>query len=477
VVGVGYTASAGTFQYTVNSAHWLYYLDIASCTSGGIVKNSPYNLRSKFSMTTPSVGGKSATTKAGVAELSNVNPGTAGDLWKDLVLPMLSVTLTPEADAVAGQPSQGQGDLWSNTLADDSTIKFAPGVDASKALHEIEAGNRAALKIIGGSLQAKYNTGWLAGLPVLNDPTKVNAVGLPIADLSWIENPDMQGGVRHTIASMINNAAESQSPWDKLLGIGQQFFFRILPCAESAVIAPYLPITSSREIWRVLDKDSYILLNGSGFMPRAWAGVGVYGETSDVAPNLAVGKTNEANSGRLAGGYMAASRGKMAFYPLPPYMMSVAAGLGVKGNQVPNPATSKGAYDRRQTSGNNYAQMLWTEQAFAGRAIRLQSPLRFDIAPGSTVVLKGLDINASNQVAQDHSKQLYGLVSGVRVVLDAIGPSAVCEMTITHLRTPKENDMGPEQHPLYSSTSNRVNYLSGNPLALVGDDDLKPERP
>jgi hypothetical protein len=474
VVGVGYTASAGTFQYTVNSAHWLHYLDAASCTSGGIVKNSPYNLRSKFSVVTD--GTKSA--KAGVQALLTVKPGTPRDLWSDLILPMLSATLTPTEDTARGQPGQRTNEFWSNTLVGGSTIKFAPGVDAAKALRELEAGNRTALKIIGGSLQAKYNVGWLSGLPVLNDPTKVNPVGLPVAGLGWIENFNMQGGVRYTIASMISNAAEAQSPWDKLLGIGQQFFFRVLPCVESAVITPYLPVTSSRSTWRVLDKDSYVLLNGSGFMPRAWAGVGVYGQSSYTTNSPVVGNANEANAGRLAGGYMVANRGKMAFYPLPAYMMSVAAGLGVKADATqPNTNAMKEASERRRTSGNNYAQMLWTEQAFAGRSIRLQSPLRFDIAPGSTVVLKGLDINASNQVAQDHSKQLYGLVSGVRVVLDAIGPSAVCEMTITHLRTPKENDMGPEQHPLYSSTSSSVNYLSGNPLALVGDDDLKPERP
>jgi len=110
---------------------------------------------------------------------------------------------------------------------------------------------------------------------------------------------------------------------------------------------------------------------------------------------------------------------------------------------------------------NKYAQMIYAANALQGREGTLTGKLRFDIAPGSTVVIRA-DAATKSAGIDDLATDIYGFVNRVTVTINAQDASATTSFNLANLRTAEENDLSRfsmDSHPFYG-----VKYFNYAPL-------------
>jgi hypothetical protein len=102
---------------------------------------------------------------------------------------------------------------------------------------------------------------------------------------------------------------------------------------------------------------------------------------------------------------------------------------------------------------NGYAHAAYVGRGLLGRNGSLFGKLRFDIAPGSNIIIKG-----SSEVfieGDQTAEQLYGTVVRVSFRMDASKGQAGTGFSFMHIRTEAENKddkTSVEKHPLYETT-------------------------
>jgi hypothetical protein len=111
-----------------------------------------------------------------------------------------------------------------------------------------------------------------------------------------------------------------------------------------------------------------------------------------------------------------------------------------------------------------YAQMMYASNALRGREGTIVGKLRFDISPGSTILIRARDeINQVRSEGTDHlATDLYGLVARVTVTINAEQTSAATTLELTNLRTDVENQLNRfslSSHPFFDD-----NFFNGAPL-------------
>jgi hypothetical protein len=98
-----------------------------------------------------------------------------------------------------------------------------------------------------------------------------------------------------------------------------------------------------------------------------------------------------------------------------------------------------------------YAQSVYASNALRGRDGTITGKLRFDIAPGTTIMIKNQGELISGGVDK-LSQSLCGFVNSVTVMINAEQSSAVTTLGVTNLRSVRENDndrFSLERHPFF----------------------------
>jgi hypothetical protein len=109
-----------------------------------------------------------------------------------------------------------------------------------------------------------------------------------------------------------------------------------------------------------------------------------------------------------------------------------------------------------------YARMMYAVNALAGREGTIVGKLRFDIAPGTTVMIQARGDNYLSAGVDTLATDLYGFIAKVHISINAEQASATTAFEVTNLRTAKENEsqrFSMIEHPFFME-----NYFKYAPL-------------
>jgi len=283
------------------------------------------------------------------------------------------------------------------------------------------------------------------------------------------------------ISSQIGNSIAATSMWGTLIySVLPGFGAGIIPMARGAILAPVLPM--ARKHQATIFPGDYADFNLSAQSQRPLYGVGVManyimGTLTDKDPKQCVGAAFVAS----AKNGPPVTDGMWLFVNAPPWLEDFAnfdpkavtgdADVTKVLNDVSHDAVGVNdiAVDRDigsevpewNTGMSKYAQMMYATQALRGREGTLVGKLRFDIAPGTTILIsaKGNQLSAGvDTLATD----MLGFVARVTISINAEQASAVTTFELTNLRTAKENEtdrFSLDEHPFFGQ-----NYFKYAPI-------------
>jgi hypothetical protein len=102
---------------------------------------------------------------------------------------------------------------------------------------------------------------------------------------------------------------------------------------------------------------------------------------------------------------------------------------------------------------DNLAHALYVSEVLRHRTGSLYGPLRFDVAPGSTVKFEA-PMGAYTLGVQTTGQPFFATVTGVSYLLDAVNSQAGVGYQLAHIRSDKENELdatSTASHPLYTA--------------------------
>lgn len=257
--------------------------------------------------------------------------------------------------------------------------------------------------------------------------------------------------------------------WDKLIEMAGSLMFAVVPLIDRCLVVPWTPLL--RNPW----KYGAVAGANCGFkprmgMPRLLRGVAVYGGRNSETYSEGEGKPPVNLEGPGIGGvFRPFSTGQFEFFEAPKWMSSVDLSQGsdspagvnqVRGN-AQDPGLGKAPKGKdpaeqaliNSTLMTKYATYLYGMEALKDRQSPLNSPLRFDIAPGS-VILIGQQGELFAAPGEDQlSQDMIGCVTTVSYVIDTKAPAAMTAFHISHLRSLRENQLtgtSLPNHPLWN---------------------------
>lgn len=292
------------------------------------------------------------------------------------------------------------------------------------------------------------------------------------------------------VGEIIAGSLAGSSMWSMLNGrLLPEFGLGIVPIADQAFIVPIMPM--GREFYKKIKTHDYADFNLRTLSERPLYGVGVMGSFQtailarpDSNNKQCVGATYVAK----ANGEEPANDGMWKFVHAPDWMddwsnfdphasndrACVEAMLGQESHDATgvDKISCERNPDEEVTDWNDvmkkYAQMIYIANALRGRQGTLVGKLRFDISPGSIVLIESsgeLKSEGVDTLATD----LYGYVARVTVTINSEQAAASTSFELTNLRTKAENkDTGAggdggrwamDKHPFYGAA-----YFKGAPL-------------
>jgi len=326
--------------------------------------------------------------------------------------------------------------------------------------------NTRALQAISGVLE------WKGFINLLdnNQPTYVK-------DYPFEVDVNAKQALSKSIGNRLNASFAGTSMWHTLIGsLLPDIGLSVVPLTDSAIIAPAFEM--AREAGAVIWTSDVADMHLSVRSQRPLFGVGVMHEQH-------MGSLPAQSKQCVGGSYTASLDGVVdgmwLFVPAPDWLSAwdslddnAVNGNGSVNNlltQVVNTAVGSdnlAVQEQAETTvvdwndvSNKYAQMIYAANALQGREGTLTGKLRFDIAPGSTVVIRA-DAATKSEGIDDLATDIYGFVNRVTVTINAQDASATTAFNLTNLRTAEENDLSRfamDSHPFYG-----VKYFNYAPL-------------
>lgn len=300
--------------------------------------------------------------------------------------------------------------------------------------------------------------------------------------------------VAQAIATAIGSqgveAFSGQTAWSKLLQYGGEFMFAIVPQVDRALVVA--ATAGLRQTYcKTISADEYGQVSITGQVRRPIRAValvasrrgstGLYGGGIDATtPVVANGI-----GGCFAPSGISDSEGVIVFARPPDWLqnvptsnMSLGRTTGRRGRRITSSATTPVATIDTEVRGtrsgkmvdtvtaearevfNGFAHAYYVREVLRGRIGHVPGKLRFDIAPGATVIVGG---SAERFLpASSDGQNIIGLVVGVGIAIDAETPAASTTFQLNYCRTEKENAderTSLERHPLFTGDS-----FAGAPL-------------
>lgn len=446
VTGVGVRTMRGSIRPTVQIIHWLADLNFSSSLSNQSHPSNPADMSWKSCYV-----GEGQTTDTGTVHfmhqgvaVETFTPGAIkNDLWGECLHPF----------------------LWA--LSENDQMDALPGLGVKPAASNAQA-QAALARIRGGEHGAEKGPDYKP---------------LSLQTGNTFDH-EMALAVETFLKKEVAESWWSTTLWNKLVNeFASALMFAVIPQIEHAILAPYIPGT--REIWKTIKSQEYNYIDTVSVIPRPIQAVviyaGIVGETSEG------GSRNTARELGIGGHYRPdnADRGMlMALKPSGWMSMIPAFGenaaISAFGDPSGKPvAINTSTTPEEETAGGNewghnmeetaigckdlfdrLARAIYVQEVLRGRFGVMHGKLRFDVAPGSTVLIEG---SADPWIGADNLRpDMVGEVHRVTCSLDAESSKAGTSFQLVHVRTVEENAQDTtsvDVHPLYDQV------FAGSPLS------------
>lgn len=282
--------------------------------------------------------------------------------------------------------------------------------------------------------------------------------------------------------------------WDKLAGqFHANYMFSIVPLVEKALVVPFVPGLSSGDsedlVHRTIQTSEIDSVDLQAVMPRPLRAVGVVmgrqmeagGSTSLTRPaqyasfggwfdKMAIDPINDTdlNPGGVAPGPKDPryKEGLIMFKDGPRWMSNFVSNYlyttksvgtntgktinGLDGGVKPDVAEPRIILKDARPVWDLFARSLYIHEVLKNRQGTVTGPVRFDIAPGSSVKIEATEdkfvkhvvfggIQNSEECNQKYFKFFWGAVLRVSTVIDCQNMKAFTSLWIAHIRDRKEN--------------------------------------
>lgn len=435
VTGVGVRTMRGSIRPTVQIIHWLSDLNFSSMLSNQSHPSNPADpgWRGNYRLEGTTTSGRPAFMHD-MCTSSYFKPGAVKtDLWgKCLAETLWWLSEQDQIEALAGR---GIGPPGSNAQSQKALVRICGGSHSTASCPDAVP---LSLHIDGGF-----------------DNELAKAIG------EWVGREKAE-------------AWWSTTTWNKLANdYAAAFLFAIVPQVEQAMVVPYVP--GMRTLWKVIRNTDYNYIDTVATIPRPIQEVVIYqGMMTDTGEGGPESVTRQSRSGgfyRPEGakeGMLLAHHATGWLKNVPCYgeCPSVTAFGSDDGStvSVQTSTTDSQGLSRGNEFGhtieetaigvrpvfNRYAHAEYVQEVLRGRFGVVHGKLRFDIAPGSTVLVEG---SQDPFIGSDTLRpNLIGEVHRVTCNLNAEGAKAGTSFQLLHLRTEAENEddrTSVDQHPLY----------------------------
>ena len=331
--------------------------------------------------------------------------------------------------------------------------------------------NQAILDDAGQPIQP--NTEGLAALarfePFVTGGAYENGKELPVIAAGRNGAEFLATAIAESVSSETFESFAASTLWDKIIGTyAPDYHFAVVPLARTALVVPGM--SGMRTPWQAVYGEEYTVIDSTGDLARPIRGVHLFSGIGSMTGALGIRRAEAADEAVLAGRYEVEVDGMIinanvprwaANFVTPVAFGMAAAPFGIRGGAVfpgVGVAPAAGPLAARAAAvelWDEYARAVYIMEALRGRTGSIQGKLRFDIAPGSTIELYGVeDKFVEAQVGEKQHSVMYAEVESVGINVDAENLSASTTFGLKNMRTWFENTqdfMSITQHPLYDS--------------------------
>ena len=446
VAGVSYRRSLGRVSLVLNMINQLFDLSSSSCGSTDLVPGAPHDLM--LPTLTEGPGTKAVGEASG--KFSEQLPA---DLNKDFSKGVLKA-LHYVAENNRIQTHDGATDT-----------AWCSGPPAGASINKRD-GNTRAIRAISGYAQWKGIANFVDSRYTKPYPLDIHATG--------------NHYVAQKISEVISASFSGTSMWSMMIGsLLPEFGVAIVPTAQTAFMVPLLPMSKTSA--KTLKSNDYVDFNLKTMSKRPLYGVGVMGNfnTATVTKDSEDGK--QCVGATFTAEAEEVSDGMWLFVSAPRWMddwnnfdPKAADGKSAVLNMLskpshdatgcPDPATDRNPDDEAPAWNDamqKYAQMIYAQNALNGRQGTIVGKLRFDICPGTTILVQSEEELKSGGV-DTLAVPLYALVAQVTVTINAEQASASTTFELTNIRTDVENGLkrfALDSHPFFKD-----NFFKSAPL-------------
>lgn len=415
VVGTGWQRTETGAHFTIHLMHWIGDLNNGSSVSASLHPGSPGDMA--YPAVFPALGlttidPSTSPLPAWVPGISSrsVNVASFSDIWGNILLPWMK---TIAADDPYDQALNGAG-----AGGDPDTI--------------------AALERIGPA----------------DDGTALNL------DLRGATGAILADSMRGALVNEIGGNWINTTLWGKLIGDwAPAYWFSVVPRVNDALIVPFTGGLQG-EPWAVIGDEDYAFSDMNSQLTQLLRAVGiVFPIETATSFDLNIGLPQTARGGLMGlyrpdglerGMVLLKDAPKWLSDPMAVHMLSLyAEGIngtpigtavdqaGVGGEQLPERDVDQGIEELKGIA-SAYAEQWYVLESLKGRTGEVAGKLRFDIAPGSNIlVIAGGARNVPQ--AQAVSEDIYATVTQVSYLISAENQKAGTAFSLAHIRTEREN--------------------------------------
>lgn len=453
VAGISYRRSAGQVSMALNMVNRLVDLDMSAAGSRDVVPGAPHDLL--LTTLPPGPGAEKAAT-AGTKFVKQLPSDLRSDFSKGLLTSLLFI-------AKNNQIQTHEGSVW------------CKGKTAAPLFSKSD--NTRAVDAINGSGPDWKGIARTAGIAKYTEayPLKVSSAGIELASKS----------IGETLAASLAGT----SMWNTLIGsLLPVFGCGIIPMATGAILAPILNNARTHRI--AIDTSDYADFDMTMMSKRPLYGVGVMG-------NYQFGSLSVGQQKQCVGAVFTASAGSgslndgMWMFVAAPGWMDDWTNFdpqALQGQADVNRMLGKPSHDavghnspaitrnpESEVDGWNgvmqqYARLVYANNSLHGREGTLVGKLRFDVAPGTTILVRSKGSAQSGGV-DELACDMFAFVAQVTVTINAEQASAATSFVLTNIRTEEENKLtrfSMDTHPFFDTA-----YFKYAPL--VPELSLEPQ--
>ncbi len=482
--GSGVRKTSHGIEYTVFLTHWLSDLSFSSAISRTTLPISPGQLSfaSAFMEQSSGGAGDKHMTASTLALKYMSSAVVKDDFWgaAQEVIPA-----SPNVDLVFEYLSEGVDiDSAFNLSLEEETVISGGGLKR----WFVELAQRDQIDLITNS---SFNFGTLnrpnyEALRALSrfEPNANGESGYKLGvPLRMLFDSDDQAeivalSIANSIAGISLESVSSTTIWDKIIQIGAEYIFSVIPMVGRALTVPWTP--GLRNVWRTIWATQYERIESTASMPRPLRGVVMYRGRAHAQAGGDLNVGNLPPKDAAAGVFYEARPGDglVIFKEAPAWLSDVVprstypppSKIPFGTATDPAPGIDSGEIDEYEDRTpaemmtimnpllRRYAQASFMQEILRGRQGYVSGKLRFDIAPGSCIRIQGSEEQGIRGRGTGFEEFMYATVIGVTTSINSETGAAGTSLHIMFIRNPDENSN--------DATSTSANTLWANPDSL-----------